>query len=518
MSLYKTLKRKIGGKPSKNYTHSGGEAERKGIAETEYEAQVSLPDVPIFPLEDLAGRGIVTVPYDRTRAGTVITNIEGVDLKQPVDYHGGQDYMVESSGVIGASSPTKIKMLNKAAADIEKKTGKPALFLPNRMEATGGDFSRMPVETMVQYAYSNMGRDGIKELNAAIKTIIPEFKGLGSKQGMNQIRNASGDQKKALASVMHIEFKDKGGLTRGQARALSTAPNQLEGTTTGFQNVGEFDLSRGDQGLIPFSGHTDYPAAAAGEVVGRLDPENLAFYDLFTKQAEKRGVTDPRNLNPKDRRSAQMNVPRSTIVTDKKLEDILKKIAQGTITTGMAGKVFASDGQSLPQFEAEEPTTHAAQGKIDRVMSRKNMESRAKKFVDRLGFARGIEAASAYNEAMAQMKADAKKATDERLYAESLPSWDGYGDEVSPTMGFAADTMDRVNENLPELLEFSSLAKVLRDAQYGKKSDPIDLGVSGLESDVGAAGAVVALPMIMGAMAKEAKDRYKKEKKAKRGR
>lgn len=304
--------------------------ERKGdlerVASTTRQVErpnkVDTPEVSIF---DYEGYPFVTSMSDRTDAGGILTAINDLALKRPVELQGGQDYMFNNPGRVWASDKGPVTGILREGVSAEKRSpGKNALFLPFRMAPTGGDYSHMTSEALLSYADSALGRSDKKLLNAQMKNLIPNWKGINSPQAAVQLRESGGDTRKAVIQMLDRDFRDAGGITGGEARVAVADPRQLAAKQGHLQNVGMIDTS---VGRITPSGHGTYSDAVAGEGVGRLI-EDVPAYALLPAKAAARGVADVGNPSAPDMRSLQMSA-RSGVLTEgilKNLEEYLKSL------------------------------------------------------------------------------------------------------------------------------------------------------------------------------------------------
>jgi hypothetical protein len=338
--LYGLVTRKV---PEEAIPKFGGTKwEQDRLRETIATHLDAQPDVPQISIFDLEGEPFVMYPYDRAASGSTIVNINGVDLKVPVDLLGGQGYMFDNPGQIGSSGQSQVSSILAKAAEMKKKYGKDPIFLPRRMGTAGVDFSHMPAEAMVSFLQSALGRGDRKSADKIIKQSIPDFKGLGSKKGLQQIRDASGDQRKVLMQDLHKTLgKEGAGLTTGEARFLVTDPRQSTASVGGLQAIGRFNL--GKDGGMAGSSHPSYPISFLGEGEGELVERNLPGFALLPEEAKKYGVTDIMNPDPKGLYATRFAT--SGVIDDKKLRNIEEMIAKGLITLGPVGAAYAGEGE-----------------------------------------------------------------------------------------------------------------------------------------------------------------------------
>jgi hypothetical protein len=274
---------------------------------------VNPPEVSISEFE---GRPFIISQSDRTAAGGLLTGINDVKFSQPVNLRGGQDFMFENPEMVWASGKSPVSRLQKMAAIAKKETGQDPLLLPYRMTPSGGDFAAMTGEAMLNYADAVMPPIMKKEIDKKLKDIIPEWSGLGTEKGIKQYQQASQKKRNAVRKVLDKDYRERGGLSIGEARLSVTDPRQYTAADTGLQNVGVIYAGRP---TITKSGHPSYPFGVPGEGVGLLK-EDIQAYELLPELAAARQIADPRSPNARDYRA--LMVPRAGVIT----EEMLRKL------------------------------------------------------------------------------------------------------------------------------------------------------------------------------------------------
>lgn len=253
-------------------------------------------------LVDFEGRPFITSMADRTAAGGELVKINDVVLNRPVGLLGGQDYMFGNPGQVWASGQAPAKQIVELAQNLKQTTGQNPLYLPYRMTPSGGDFANMTYETMLNYAESAMTKADKKDLNKTIKEFIPDWKGIDSRESIQQFRETPDLVRKAIMKQIDVQFRDVGGLNIGETRLAVTDPKQLNKPDLDVMNIGEIFA---DKPLIMQSGHPSYPRGVPGQGLGIIDqPRNV--YELLPNLAKARGITDPRNYSDADRRVMEM--------------------------------------------------------------------------------------------------------------------------------------------------------------------------------------------------------------------
>jgi hypothetical protein len=277
--------------------------------------QYQNPNIPKVSLTDFEGHPFITSMSDRTAAGGHLTGINNVNLNRPVELMGGQDYMFNNLGQVWASAPGPVKQLMKQAQGLKDFTGKDPLYLPWRMAPTGGDFAHMTGETMLSHADSALGKADKKALNAAMKELIPDWKGLGNPESVNQFRKAPSAVRKNVQNMIDKDFRELGALGIGEARLAVADPRQLNAPEGGIQNIGRIFA---DKPIIQQSGHASYPQGIPGEGLGIIDtPRNI--FELMPNAVQQRGIANPMAPSQQDIRALQMK-PYSGVIDAKLLK------------------------------------------------------------------------------------------------------------------------------------------------------------------------------------------------------
>ena len=300
-------------------------------------------DAPRIPLADLEGRPFVTTMSDRTQAGGLLTGIDDVALDRPIDLQGGQGFMFENPGMVWASAPGVVNQIMRAASEV----GDNPVYLPFRMAPTGGDFATMTGETMLSFASSNMNKTQKKALDKAIRDYesvgsmvkgkrvgaglkIKDWKGVDDPSSVEVWRNTPDTLRKELMNMMDVQFRDKGGLSVGQARLAVTEPGQADALDAQIQNIGEIFTGKD---VVQASGHPSYPAGVPGQGLGRTDQE-VGIFELLTDArfgGQQKPVGDAQKPTAQEIRALQMK-PYTGRIT----EDTLKALEARGVEIGSA--------------------------------------------------------------------------------------------------------------------------------------------------------------------------------------
>lgn len=279
--------------------------------------QTNKAAIPKVSLADYEGRPFITSMSDRTAAGGDLLGVNDVMFKRPVRLHGGQDYMFNNPNQVWASAQQAVSPILKNAEMLKEITGQNPLYIPWRMAPTSGDFAHMTGESMLGYAEAAMSRGDKKQLNTAIKELIPNWKGVDNADSISQYRNAPKVVRDSIMQIMDRDFRDLGSLNIGQARLSVTDPRQINAAEGGIQNVGEIFAG---QPMIMKSGHPSYPRGVAGQGLGTLE-ENRNIFELLPNVVKERGIANPTAPLQTDLRALQMK-PYAGILTAKLLRDL----------------------------------------------------------------------------------------------------------------------------------------------------------------------------------------------------
>ncbi len=272
--------------------------------------QLNKTPIPKVSLADFEGRPFITSMSDRTAAGGDLLGVNDVMFKRPVHLYGGQDYMFNAPNQVWASAQSAVKPILENAKLLKEVTGQNPLYIPWRMAPSGGDFAHMTGESMLGYAEAAMGKTDKKALNAAIKDLIPSWKGVDNAESIAQYRAAPKVVRDSIMQIMDRDFRNLGGLNYGQARLSVTDPRQINAMEGGIQNIGEIFA---DQPMIMKSGHPSYPRGVAGQGLGTLEREHNIF-ELLPNVVKERGITNPTAPAQTDLRALQMK-PYAGILT-----------------------------------------------------------------------------------------------------------------------------------------------------------------------------------------------------------
>ena len=287
------------------------------------------PELSIF---DFEGRPFALTMSDRTKAGSQLRGVEGIEYDIPIDLQGGQDFMFANplgrEGQVWAQDQGATSgYLNALKLGGRRFNNDEVLMLPYRMAPTGGDFATMTGEVMVTHARHAVPKTMKTKADRKIREFYPSWKGIDDPESIKQISEMSGDPRKKLLNVLDIGLRNEGGLGIGQARLAVSDRMQFNAPDMGLQNVGFLNPLGG---RFEVSGHRTYGQGLAGRGGGVLREQDINAFELLPEFAQQRGfnsVDDLLRADPSTMAKEQYTLrrlkPMGTIT-----EDILKGIEQ----------------------------------------------------------------------------------------------------------------------------------------------------------------------------------------------
>ena len=280
-------------------------------------------NVPQVSLIDFEGRPFITSMSDRTRADGLLTGINDVNFNYPVNMLGGQGYMFRYPNQVWASGKLPVNQIDTQAKAIKSVTGQNPLYIPWRMAPTGGDFSHMTGETMIAYADAAMPLKQKKKADKLIKNLIPEWKGMSDPNSVKQYSQASDTTRKKIQLELDKQFREVGGLGRGEARIAIADPKQINSQDGGILNIGE--ILADSNPLFKPTQHRSYPYVLQGKGIGQVkDDKNIFELLNLNKRPDSTGKIisiDKKNPSQQDIRALQMK-PYSGILSEEVLKNL----------------------------------------------------------------------------------------------------------------------------------------------------------------------------------------------------
>lgn len=293
-----------------------------------------LPTRKSIGIEDLEGQYIVPAIGDRTAAGKLLTEVDGVKFQNPVKLEGGPDFMLthgsQPGGSVWASGQSIVSKLRNRAVGAQQATpGAPVNLMYVPMGHDSLNFSTMPTDAALEMIRSGkITKKAQREFDDAVRSLRPEFAGLQSAEVINQLRN-NGALRHAFLNRMQLDDFQKAGFPEMASirkaimePSLGTVPNYHGG-----YSVGRIDTSKPIIKNAP-DPHSTYDTQLAGQVVGGLDvniPHTELWKDFF---AERRARGMPVSG---DRMAFERSAP-AQLVTPKLIDDlqpIIKKLREG---------------------------------------------------------------------------------------------------------------------------------------------------------------------------------------------
>jgi len=293
--------------------HPIGEGKKleKPLSEMRFtqEPMNNLVERKIISPEQLQGAVIIPATGDRTAAGRLLTEIEGVRLPEPVALEGGMDFMRSHSpyGSAWASDKGVISSLAKRVQEAAKQGSGDVYMAYMPMSHVGGDFSTMMTDALLQQVRGAKISKKIKrEFDNEVRLHRPEWKGVDSPEARAQL-NENGALRHAFIDRMDLDqFREAGFPSLPITRAAITEQSLMNVPIHG----GGLSIAKMDpSGRIisnPIVPHTTYNTQLGGQYVGGFDrpvPRDFLFSN-FTS-ARRAAGTDPSG----DMRSFNLSYP-----------------------------------------------------------------------------------------------------------------------------------------------------------------------------------------------------------------
>ena len=294
----------------------------------------NLPTRKSIGIEDLEGQYIVPAIGDRTAAGKMLTEVDGVKFQNPVMLEGGPDFMLthgsQPGGSVWASGQSIVSKLRNRAVGAQQgnpETAVNLMYVP--MGHNSLNFSTMPTDAALEMIRSGkITKKSQREFDDAVRSLRPEFAGLQSPEVIAQLRN-NGALRHAFLDRMQLEDFQKAGFPEIASIRKAIMEPSL-GTVPSYHggySVGRIDTSKPIIKNAP-DPHSTYDTQLAGQVVGGMDvniPHTELWKDFF---AERRARGMPMSG---DRMAFERTAP-AQLVTPQlidQLQPIIKKLREG---------------------------------------------------------------------------------------------------------------------------------------------------------------------------------------------
>ena len=259
---------------------------RPAPSEVGFEQTHAMTDRKPMTPEDLYGGTLVAGMADRTRAGGVLSSINGKAF-DPIEMQGGQDFMRQhdaaGTGALWASAGGPMTSVNNVVKGIDG----PAYFTPFTMQGSSGDYSTMMSDAVLGQLHGTT-KKARRAFDAVMRKNNPEWAGMENLDNLGVLReqlHKNGGMRTKMAKLMDSAEAIKSGLPDiGATRKAITDPHQLHVPTEAFGNVvGVLNGKKLGHQAMP---HGTYESQIGGRYLGSMEtpiPANLMFPDMFNE-------------------------------------------------------------------------------------------------------------------------------------------------------------------------------------------------------------------------------------------
>jgi hypothetical protein len=248
-----------------------------------------LSPAKTIDIANLEGRVLVPAFGDRTRAGGLLTSIDGTDLPNPVDLQGGADFM-RSQGGIWASEPDAMRTKAKYVAKAAQEAGDAPVLAYTAMGAQSGDFSRMMSDAVMGQLRPSMGNmidpAAVTRFDDyVVKNVDPNWPGILNQGAADYIPEMTGSNRRLLWQEMDKGvYREAGFPDVGATRLAITDPRLINAQPfdTGL-TFGSVDVAAPLTETTPDI-HSTYRSQIHGDYVGGLldnVPGDMIWRDFF---------------------------------------------------------------------------------------------------------------------------------------------------------------------------------------------------------------------------------------------
>lgn len=230
----------------------------------------------VISLEEMQGGVAVPLAGDRSAAGKVIEEIEGIPMN--VILEGGGDFMRRNKGKAWASDKGVLTTIGKQVKRASE-SGAPVFGVHTSMSPVSVDFNTMVTESILnRLDVSELRKKDIEEFDRAVRSVkgqqgklkAPNFPGLADPELREKLMTGSGGQRDAFIKTMAKSSFAKKGFPE-------VAPSRLAVTETEL-----LDVPRGASGyaiaqmdpearIVQEVGHKSYPYELLGDYVGGFE-------------------------------------------------------------------------------------------------------------------------------------------------------------------------------------------------------------------------------------------------------
>ena len=275
-------------------------------------------------LSDLEGRVLMGFESDRTDAGGTLTKVN--DFTVNTKLFGGIKFQLLIDMMkredIWASDKAPLDKIAKQAELVKAIEGEYPLVTQYIMQPQGSNFAHMTQQLMMEVYQQALPIAKKNKINKEIKKLVPEWKGIDADDLPLELSKIKGATRKKINLILgRSEFTNEGLSLAETGLALSdkTLVNAPRGQISGLISEPNFGLNPIEAG----STHYSYPYNMKGGVLGELDRPynwfNLISHNPINMKGRK---YDPNNMQPKDFRAAQTNMPSFVKITDKVLRAV----------------------------------------------------------------------------------------------------------------------------------------------------------------------------------------------------
>lgn len=291
-----------------------------------------LSPAKTIDIADLEGRILVPAFGDRTRAGGLLTSVDGEDLPSPVDLQGGADFM-RSQGGIWASEPDAMRTKAKYVAKAAQEAQDAPILAYTAMGAQSGDFSRMMSDAVMgqlRPSMSNMIDPAVVSRfdDYVIKNVDKNWPGILSSGAADYIPEMTGSNRRLLWQEMDKGvYRDAGFPDVGATRLAITDPRLINAQPfdTGL-TFGRVDVEAPLTETTPDI-HSTYRSQIHGDYLGGLldnVPGDMVWRDFF-------GARRAAGASPATDQRAFMMTPSIKQKVDGQMVDEVSRYLEGLL-------------------------------------------------------------------------------------------------------------------------------------------------------------------------------------------
>lgn len=263
-----------------------------------------LPRQTVNP-EQMQGGVLIPLVGDRTRAGGLLTKVDGVSLDTPVVMQGGMDYARSGAQAAdNAAWASNRGVITGLQRQVDEMADRDTYLVYSAMGGRAGDASHHMADALVgQIKATGIPKATAKEFDADMKKLLPDFPGVGNDKLGDYLSNLSMEKRKLFIELAaQSKYVNKGFPDPMATRLAITDPELVE-VASGMS--GQM-IAKGIPGAsiieTPAYVHRSYPIAMQGEYMGGLldaVPRQVMFpdFDAARRAAGKTEGTDHRAIS-----------------------------------------------------------------------------------------------------------------------------------------------------------------------------------------------------------------------------